>query len=359
MAGKRKRAAPKKGKAKGKAMQDESQKLYQTVSVHSQDELDTAKELHTEEESNDEANTNGEKRAKIHHTKPPTSEVASVSPSLVPQPPEPLPPLPAHTTPEDFQFFDRVKKYISNKSVYNEFLKFTNLYSNDLLDKYALLERAQAFIGGNPELFSYMKRMIQAEDGKNDVFTPKAKAASSRIALSHCRGLGPSYRLLPKRERLKACSGRDDLCNEVLNDDWASHPTWASEDSGFVAHRKNTHEELLHRIEEERHDYDYNIEACYRTIQLIEPIVLNLKHMTQEERDNYVLHKGLGGQSETIYQRVIKKIYDRERGQKVIDDMFARPAAVLPVVLLRLNQKLEEWKAGQVRCSPSLQSVMY
>ena len=63
------------------------------------------------------------------------------------------------------------------------------------------------------------------------------------------------------QERLKACSGRDEMCYSVLNDDWASHPTWASEDSGFVAHRKNVFEEGLHRIEEERHDYDFNIEV--------------------------------------------------------------------------------------------------
>src|SRR4029077_18975509 len=91
------------------------------------------------------------------------------------------------------------------------------------------------------------------------ILDTKISTVSSRVSLSNCRGLGPSYRLLPKRERLRRCSGRDELCRSVLNDEWASHPTWASEDSGFVAHKKNAHEEGLHRIEEERHDYDLNI----------------------------------------------------------------------------------------------------
>ena len=137
------------------------------------------------------------------------------------------------------------------------------------------------------------------------------------------------------------------MCNKVLNDEWVSHPTWASEDSGFIAHRKNSFEESLHRIEEERHDYDINIEACLRTIQLMEPIVQQLKMMPDAERIAYKLPPGIGGQSETIYQRVIKKIYDRERGCKVIEDMFDRPSAVLPIVLGRLKQKAEEWKASQ------------
>lgn len=48
------------------------------------------------------------------------------------------------------------------------------------------------------------------------------------------------------------CSGRDQLCWEVLNDEYVSHPIWASEDSGFVASKKNQYEEAMHRCEEER-----------------------------------------------------------------------------------------------------------
>ena len=134
----------------------------------------------------------------------------------------------------------------------------------------------------------------------------------------------------------------------MLNDEWVSHPTWASEDSGFIAHRKNQYEEILHRIEEERHDYDFNIEACTRTIQLMEPLAQQLKLMSEEEQSKFVLHPGLGGQSQTIYERVVKKVYDRVRGQAVIDDLFRSPASVLPLLLRRLKQKQEEWKASQV-----------
>lgn len=42
------------------------------------------------------------------------------------------------------------------------------------------------------------------------------------------------------------------MCYEVLNDEWVSHPTWASEDAGFVSHKKNQYEEALHKCEEER-----------------------------------------------------------------------------------------------------------
>ena len=75
------------------------------------------------------------------------------------------------------------------------------------------------------------------------------------------------------------CGGRDEMCRSVLNDEWVSHPTWASEDSGFVGHRKNVYEEALHRSEEERHEYDFHIEAIVRTLGLLEPLHLRIMQM--------------------------------------------------------------------------------
>jgi histone deacetylase complex regulatory component SIN3 len=51
---------------------------------------------------------------------------------------------------------------------------------------------------------------------------------------------------------MQRCSGRDELCYQVLNDEYVSHPTWASEDGGFIASKKNHYEEALHILEEER-----------------------------------------------------------------------------------------------------------
>lgn len=283
-----------------------------------------------------------------HGGKPSGADMPNVSPTLIPALPEPIVPS-ALTTPsqEEIAFFDRVKKFIANKQTFSDFLKLCNLYTNDLIDRFVLVKKAEGFIGSNAELMSWFKRFMSVEEIDDKIIDPKRKTEPGMVNLAHCRSLGPSYRLLPKRERQKACSGRDQLCYEVLNDEWASHPTWASEDSGFVAHRKNQFEDALHRIEEDRHDYDHHIEACTRTIQLIEPICQQFLTMSETECASFKLPPGLGGQSEAIYQRVIKKVYDRQRGEAIIRLMFERPCHVLPVVLYRLKQKLEEWKACQ------------
>ncbi|KAK5207302.1 Transcriptional regulatory protein sin3 [Exophiala xenobiotica] len=290
---------------------------------------------------------NASKRPKLATQRQPPTDTVITSPTLVPQLPEPLPPFPsASTSQEELAFFDRAKKQIGNRSSYAEFLKLINLYSQDLIDKYTLTDRVGSFIGGNPDLMSWFKNFLSVEE-QDEVIEARVRSDPGRVNLSHCRALGPSYRHLPKRDQNKPCKGRDGMCYEVLNDVWASHPTWASEDSGFVAHRKNQYEEALHRIEEERHDYDFHIESCQRTIQLMEPLVQQIGVMSEADRAAFVLSEGLGGASAAIPKRIILKVYGREIGARVMQEMFDRPTAVLPIVLNRLKQKLEEWKQVQ------------
>jgi len=56
---------------------------------------------------------------------------------------------------------------------------------------------------------------------------------------------------------------------------------------------------------------------------------------------------GLGGQSTSIYKRVLKKIYGAEKGCEVANEMFKNPFAVVPIVMGRLKQKDEEWRFTQ------------
>jgi paired amphipathic helix protein Sin3a len=123
--------------------------------------------------------------------------------------PEPLPPTSTSAaTSEELAFFDRVKKYISNKQTMNEFLKLCNLFSQDLIGKDVLVHKVSNFIGGNPDLMNWFKQFV-GYDGREEVIDNQPKAPTGRVALSNCRGLGPSYRLLPKRVRtlfLPICS---------------------------------------------------------------------------------------------------------------------------------------------------------
>jgi paired amphipathic helix protein Sin3a len=126
-------------------------------------------------------------------------DAPAVSPTLTPIIPEPLAPTSTSSaTSEELAFFDRVKKYIANKSTMNEFLKLCNLFSQDLIDRNVLVHKVSNFIGGNPDLMNWFKVFVNYEGG-DEVIDNRPKAPTARVALSNCRGLGPSYRLLPKR----------------------------------------------------------------------------------------------------------------------------------------------------------------
>ncbi len=138
------------------------------------------------------------KRPKLNH-KALTTDVPSIEPSLTPVLPEPLPPTSsANATADELGFFEKVKKYIGNRSTMNEFLKLCNMYSQSLIDTNTLVHKASHFIGGNLELMNWFKNFV-GYDGIDEVIENRPRPPTEKVSLSNCRGSGPSYRLLPRR----------------------------------------------------------------------------------------------------------------------------------------------------------------
>ena len=118
-----------------------------------------------------------------------------------------------------------------------------------------------------------------------------------------CKRLGASYCALPKdtRQANAKCSGRTQLCREVLNDTWVSFPAW-SEDSQFVTSRKTQYEEFIYRTEDERFEFDVILETNKDTIKVLECVQKKMSRMAPEEAARYRLDDCLGGNSPTIHQ---------------------------------------------------------
>ncbi|KAF8552138.1 hypothetical protein OG21DRAFT_1511850 [Imleria badia] len=263
---------------------------------------------------------------------------------------------------DETHFFDRVKRAINNRDAFNEFLRLVNLFTQELIDTARLVREARNFLGDG-ELMRQFREILGWDDRRErerwlleeqqqqqswaraqGQSAPNMPLRPGRINTGLQQG---SYRRMPSTEAQVTCSGRDEMCKSVLNDEWLSHPTWSSEDSGFIAHKKNVYEEALHRSEEERHEYDFHIEAIVRTIGMLEPINNKIAQLSPEERAVFKLKPNLGGSGKSIHQRIIKKIYGREAGLDVLQAMQDTPAVAIPVVLMRLKEKEEEWKRAQ------------
>ncbi|KAJ2843284.1 hypothetical protein J3B02_005311, partial [Coemansia erecta] len=159
-----------------------------------------------------------------------------------------------------------------------------------------------------------------------------------------CKSYGPSYRLLPESSAQAKCSGRDAMCYEVLNDRWASHPTWASEDTDFVHHKKNVYEEAMFRSEEDRHEMDIEIDTNLSVIRQLTPIAQQIEQMDPEKQMQLTLPENFWGMSEALPRRALRKVYDSNRALEIIKAMHTHPAVAIPIVLKRLKQKDEEWR---------------
>lgn len=97
-------------------------------------------------------------------------------------------------------FFDRAKKSLESREMYEDFLKLLSLFSKEIIDSKTLIERANVFLGD--ELLAEFKDLIGWDERQDDV--EKGPPGSIRTgppealsALPADDGEGPSYRRLP------------------------------------------------------------------------------------------------------------------------------------------------------------------
>jgi paired amphipathic helix protein Sin3a len=98
------------------------------------------------------------------------------------------------------------------------------------------------------------------------------------------------------------CSGRTELCNEVLNDTWVSMPT-GSEEGTFKNLRKNQYEEMLFKCEDDRFELDLVIELNASTVKALEPLMKTINELTEEESQRFKLDTSLDSNNFTIIMR--------------------------------------------------------
>ena len=111
-----------------------------------------------------------------------------------------------------------------------------------------------------------------------------------------------------------------------------------------MAHKKNSFEEVIHCCDDERHEYQIQLEGLARTIGILEPLAMRLNEMPVEDRTALFPRPELGGQSRWTCVRALKRVYDKDPGTEIYQ---ALPAVAVPVVLARLKQKNEEWRRAQ------------
>lgn len=270
------------------------------------------------------------------------------------------------------QFFDLVKVALTSFSrdgqAYAEFIKTLDMYAQEILSRNDMLGYVERLLGKHKDLFEEFKRIINAV-GSPDAPTHDDSWHSvplSEIDFSRCRRCSPSYRALPRDYPNPPCSERSEEEAKILNDTWVSLPMGSEENSTFRHMRKNQYEETLFQCEDMRFEIDMCIDSNAATLQRLIKISDELQFLSENE---LLLTKGTSvkkslvpdgaGFGGKIYQytldgRVlgvihklsIKRIYGDD-GDEMLELCFKNPAVALPIVVNRLRQKDEEWRAAR------------
>jgi paired amphipathic helix protein Sin3a len=268
----------------------------------------------------------------------------------------------------EFAFFDKVRKALRAPEVYENFLRCLVLFNQEVISRQELVQITSTFLNKHPDLFKWFKEFIGYKEGAPGGAGAIASVSGMDAAMAGgpqsipgrermsgdsameidyqtCKRLGASYCALPKNFVQPKCVGRTQLCREVLNDTWVSFPSW-SEDSQFVTSRKTQFEEFIYRTEDERFEFDVILETNKDTIKVLECVQKKMSRMAPEEAARHKLDDCLGGNSPTIHQRAIRRIYG-EKSSDIIDGLKRNPVVAVPLVLRRLKAKDEEWRDVQ------------
>uniref|UniRef100_H2YZP7 Paired amphipathic helix protein Sin3a n=1 Tax=Ciona savignyi TaxID=51511 RepID=H2YZP7_CIOSA len=259
-----------------------------------------------------------------------------------------------HGTLSEFAYFDKVRRALRSTDAYENFVRCLLLYNNEVIGRAETVQLIQPFLIKFPELFKWFKEFMGYKESpsmemSSDIVSPqpikeKHEGIAMEIDYTTLKRLGSSYRALPSSFQQPKCTGRDDLCHEVLNDTWVSFPSW-SEDSQFVTSKKTPFEEHIYRCEDERYELDVVIETNLGARSL-EGINKKLSRMTEDDKSKFHLDNYLGGTSEVTQRKAIHRIYG-DKAPDVIEGLKKNPAVAVPLVLKRLKMKDDEWREAQ------------
>lgn len=84
---------------------------------------------------------------------------------------------------------------------------------------------------------------------------------------------------------------------------------------------------------------DVVLETNLATMRVLEGVHKKLQRMSPEEAARFRLDDSLGGNSPTIHQRAIRRIYG-DKAPDIIDGLKKNPVVAVPLVLRRLKAKV-------------------
>ncbi|CAM9790345.1 unnamed protein product, partial [Scytosiphon promiscuus] len=243
----------------------------------------------------------------------------------------------------------------AGREYWDEFTKVLQLQKLEVLAREEMLHLVSDLLENNhPDLYAEFKRMVNEACQQGEVSEVTSEMWSNtplnELDLTKSEKGGPSYRHLPKNFPLLSCSERTSAEQAVLNDVWVSVPVGSEgggSDVAFKHIRKNVHEDLLFKCEDERFELDMVIEAGSSAIALLEPMADEIKTIDKTAGARYQFKMDRRVLS-PVQLAAITRIYG-DHGAEILELLRKNPCKTVPVILARLRQKDVEWRVSRER----------
>ncbi|CAK93289.1 unnamed protein product (macronuclear) [Paramecium tetraurelia] len=205
----------------------------------------------------------------------------------------------------------------------NEFMKIIHLYSECIITQMEVMELINQQEWLETEYIDEIRSMLSTRVIARRIQTPLFKPLKDT-------DFAQVDRVTRSYVRMPIGYAKANNNQEILNHSWVSVP-FGSEDQSFLIMRKNTFEEQLFKSEDERFEFDVNIQQIKRTINLLQEIIDGNKE------DPILIAK-------VIDMRILQQLYrNQTQDQNEVLQIFqSKPTESAKILIKRVKQKLNE-----------------
>lgn len=207
-----------------------------------------------------------------------------------------------------------IKDTLAEKGILEDFLRAMNYYNQNCISADDLIFLLEPIIN-DEVMMKALKTFMKYEDPQ-----------ISSLKLPDCETIG-SYKIFPSPIEIHSTSA---IAREVLNNMCKSVSTLESEDGVYIFRDKNSSEELLVRIDDDRCEADLNMGRLKYLITKLEELYSEIDNFTNLEMEDIEM-------SSALVKETLKKVYDSKSSQ-VLETILESPQKAIPVILVRLHK---------------------
>ncbi|WCJ33172.1 hypothetical protein M5689_014548 [Euphorbia peplus] len=228
-------------------------------------------------------------------------------------------------------FCNEVRDYLCNNEEQLQFMKILHYYGIQTIDKVDMRKMISQLLENHPNLMNEFDKLIDHYSNPTQVDSGEKKKTEKQIILEpvgeEVNNANPSYHRQPTSKR-KICE------SDVLNDEWILNtPNVMS-----IEKERNAYEKIMIRCEDDRYEFDM-------ALSYLKSAFANVKKFINAIMENEELDAPIKAERYLSVQnlRCIEELYG-EHSEYIFHLLAGNPNRTLIVVLIRLNQKIEEFE---------------